>query len=257
MTSPASTVAVGGLLREAFRGFTLVFRRMTARGACAKSFANCIGHLTVAVFLASSIARAVAADVRIEENQSPRTIHISGIFIPEDFHRLDAKLEQMEKRRPLTDITVTLDSSGGTHFEALRLGLLLHRKGMGTQIMPGARCFSACASIFFGGFDRKTGRPNRVAHEGSRLGVHRAFRMTPFDGGTSLPLRRRSVPSDREVFAAAKLYFADMRVSEKIWRMFMETPPEGIYIVTPSDMAESDITFVPASRADAQVRPQP
>ena len=31
----------------------------------------------------------------------------------------------------------------------------------------------------------------------------------------------------------------------------METPPEDMYIVTPSDMAESDITFVPASRADA------
>ena len=42
-----------------------------------------------------------------------------------------------------------------------------------------------------------------------------------------------------------------MRVSEKIWRMFEETPPEGMYIVTPSDMAESDITFVPASKADA------
>ena len=42
-----------------------------------------------------------------------------------------------------------------------------------------------------------------------------------------------------------------MRVSEKIWRMFEETPPEDMYIVTPSDMAESDITFVPASKADA------
>jgi hypothetical protein len=43
-----------------------------------------------------------------------------------------------------------------------------------------------------------------------------------------------------------------MRVSEKIWRMFEETPPEGMYIMTPSDMAESDITFVPASKADAR-----
>ena len=42
-----------------------------------------------------------------------------------------------------------------------------------------------------------------------------------------------------------------MRVSEKILRMFEETPPEDMYIVTPSDMAESDITFVPASKADA------
>ena len=112
--------------------------------------------------------------------------------------------------------------------------------------MPGATCFSACAIIFFGGFDRKTGRPNRVAHEGARLGVHRF----------SPPRRLPAHPGEvyRHGFATAKLYFADMRVSEKIWRMFEETPPEGMYIMTPSDMAENDITFVPASCGPAMVR---
>ena len=101
-------------------GFILVFRRtISARKSCAKSFANRIGHWTVAVFFALSIARPVAADVRIEENQNPRTIHIFGKFLPQDFNRLDAMLEQMEKRRPLTDITVTFDSPGGAHFEGL------------------------------------------------------------------------------------------------------------------------------------------
>ena len=147
----------------------------SARKSCAKSFAKRIGHWTVAVFFALSIATPVAAYVRIEENQNSRTIHIFGTFLPQDFNRLDGMLEQMEKRRPLTDITVTLDSTGGAHVEGVRLGLLLHRKGIGTQIMPGATCFSACAAIFFGGFDRKTGKPNRVAHEGSRLGVHRSY----------------------------------------------------------------------------------
>jgi hypothetical protein len=160
---------------------------------------------------------------------------------------LDARLEQMEKRRPLTDITVTLDSPGGAGFEAKSLGLLLHQKGIGTQIMPGATCFSACAAIFFGGFDRKTGRPNRVAHEGSRLGVHRSIQWMNLRGGGTI----RSDEIDRRAFAAHKLYFDYMRVSEKIWRMLMETPPEDMYIVTPSDMAESDITFVPASMAEA------
>ena len=220
-------------------GFIMVFRRtIFARKSCAKSFANRIGHWTVAVFFALSIATPVAADVRIEV-QNPRTIHIFGKILAQDFNRLDAMLEQMEKRRPLTDITVTLDSLGGAYFEGQRLGLLLHRKGIGTKIMPGATCFSACATIFFGGFDRKTGRPNRVAHEGARLGVHR-FSPDP-----------QSALRNRYAFAAARLYFADMGVSEKIWRMFEETPPEDMHIVTPSDMAESDITFVPASKADA------
>jgi hypothetical protein len=151
------------------------------------------------------------------------------------------------ERRGLAAVTVTLDSPGGAHFEGLRLGLLLQRKGIGTRIMPRATCFSACASIFFGGFNRKTGKPNRVAHEGSRLGVHR---MTHVSGIWSAEIERR-------VGAAAQVYFADMRLSEKVRRMFTETPPHDIYILTLSDMAESDITFVPSSGADSRPRKQP
>jgi hypothetical protein len=106
-----------------------------------------------AVFMPS----ASAAEIRLEETQNPSavTIHVSGKFVREDFHRLDAMLEKIEKRSPRALITVTLDSPGGAHFEALRTGLLLQRKGVGTRLLPGATCLSACASIFFGGFDRK------------------------------------------------------------------------------------------------------
>ena len=111
-------------------------------------FSGHFWYWTVAFFFAFAFTRPVAADVRIEENPQWVTIHIHGRFRPQDFHRLGAMLEQMEKRRPLTDVTVTLDSPGGNHFEALRLSLLLHRKGIGTQIQPGSTCFSACASVF-------------------------------------------------------------------------------------------------------------
>ena len=204
---------------------------------------------TAAVFFALSITRTLAGDIRVDEKQDPPsvTIHIAGKFLQQDFNQLDAMLEQIERRRGLAAVTVTLDSPGGAHFEGLRLGLLLQRKGIGTRIMPGATCFSACASIFFGGFNRKTGKPNRVAHEGSRLGVHR---MTHDSGIWSAEIERR-------VGAAAQVYFADMRLSEKVRRMFTETPPHDIYILTPSDMAESDITFVPSSGADSRPRKQP
>jgi hypothetical protein len=227
----------------------MFFRRTVyARESIARPLTSSIGRWAVAVLFAFFIARPVAADVRVEEKQNPRSIkiHIFGKFIAKDFHQLDAMLEEIEKDRAPVGITVTLDSPGGAHFEGLRLGLLLQRKGIGTQILPGATSFSACASIFFGGFNRKTGRPNRVAHEGSRLGVHRASLLT-----------RATDENERRLFAAAKLYFADMGVSEKIWRMFMETPPQDIYIVTPSDMTESNITFMPASKASAQLAHKP
>jgi hypothetical protein len=185
-----------------------------------------------------------AAEIRLEEKTNPAsaTIHISGNFLRQDFHRLDALLEQIEKRSPRAVVTLTLDSPGGAHFEGLRTGLLVHRKGIGTRILPGSTCFSACASIFFGGFDRKAGKPNRVAHEGARLGVHR---MAHVSGPKSEAIERR-------VRAAAEAYLADIGVSEKIRRMFLQTGPQDMYVLTPSDMAESDITFVRSAKGDAQ-----
>jgi hypothetical protein len=62
-------VAAPDAVMSPLLGFILGFRRtIFARKSCAKSFANRIGHWTVAVFFALSIARPVAADVRIEEN---------------------------------------------------------------------------------------------------------------------------------------------------------------------------------------------
>jgi hypothetical protein len=51
---------------------------------------------------------------------------------------------------------------------------------------------------------------------------------------------------ERRVATAARSYFADVRVSDKIRTMFLETPPDRIYVLSPADMAESDIIFVRA-----------
>jgi hypothetical protein len=75
------------------------------------------------------------------------------------------------------------------------------------------------------------------------LGVHRMVHVSgPW-----------SEVSERRVAAAAQSYLADVRVSKRLERMFLETPPNEMYIVTPSDMAESNITFVPSSRAKARL----
>ena len=96
---------------------------------------------TAAVFFALSITRTLAGDIRVDEKQDPPsvTIHIAGKFLQQDFNQLDAMLEQIERRRGLAAVTVTLNSPGGAHFEGLRLGLLLQRKGIGTRSCLGRR----------------------------------------------------------------------------------------------------------------------
>jgi hypothetical protein len=103
----------------------MFFRRTVyARESIARPLTSSIGRWAVAVLFAFFIARPVAADVRVEEKQNPRSIkiHIFGKFIAKDFHQLDAMLEEIEKDRAPVGITVTLDSPGGAHFEGLKAG---------------------------------------------------------------------------------------------------------------------------------------
>src|SRR5215203_3105693 len=110
-------------------------------------------------------APTASADVPIDEKPGAITIRIEGKITAQDFNRLDANIEELAKRRGGREITVVLNSPGGVHFAGLRLGLLFKRNGVHTVILPGAVCFSACSSAFFGGFDKRTGKFIRTAHE--------------------------------------------------------------------------------------------
>jgi len=190
-------------------------------------------------------ASAALADVRIDENPDAITIWIEGKITTQDFNRLDAKIEQLAKKRGTREITAVLNSPGGVHFAGLRLGLLFKKNGVQTVVPPGALCASACSSVFFGGYDRRAGKPSRMVHETSRVGVHRMYRA---DGGVS------GVEKRTRVERGARWYFDEISVSAKVRSKFFETPPEQMYFLTPEDMAESDIRFVPKAAANPQER---
>ena len=180
------------------------------------------------------------ADIRWQEGPSGLAvaIRLDGKFERQDYYRLEALVGEIEKRKPVPEMILVLNSPGGAHFEALRAGLLVQRKGIGTRVMPGAHCYSACASIFFAGTDRMTGKPDRVAHEGSKIGVHRPSQ------DLSTPSKLWSERDERRVHNAVAAYLGDVHVSEKIRAKFLETEPAQIYLLTPADMAENGITFV-------------
>lgn len=57
------------------------------------------------------------------------------------------------------DTWLCLDSPGGSLAEALRMGQVLRAGGMGTRILAGRECLSACAILFMSGsvFDPRCG----------------------------------------------------------------------------------------------------
>ena len=195
-----------------------------------------IGRRLATSLAALACTAAGAADVRLQEGPSGLVvaIRLDGEFRPQDYYRLEALVGELEKRKPVPEMILALNSPGGAHFEALRAGLLVQRKGIGTRVMPGAHCYSACASIFFAGTDRRTGKPDRVAYEGSSIGVHRPTQVSG----------RRSEQTDRRVYNAVAAYLGDVHISEKIRSRFLETDPAQLYLLTPADMAESGIAFV-------------
>jgi hypothetical protein len=203
-----------------------------------------IGRLLVMTGLAALASTAVgAADIRLQEGPSGLAvaIRLDGKFEPQDYYRLETLVAELEKRKPVPEMILVLNSPGGAHFEALRAGLLVQRKGIGTRVMPGAYCHSACASIFFAGTNRRTGKPDRVAYEGSEIAVHRPYQ------DLSRPSRLANERDERRVYNAVAAYLGDVHISEKIRAKVLETDPAKLYVLTPADMAESGITFVPST----------
>ena len=191
--------------------------------------------LPTACLMGPLLSPAHAADIRVEAGpgSGPVTIYLEGRIGPSDLAMMELRLDQIAKQKPRPEIIVALNSPGGDHFQGLRIGLLLRRSGVGTVVLPGKSCWSACSSIFFGGYDLKAGRPNRVAYSNAQIGVHQ---MAPTSGTVPDHVHKR-------VFNAAKQFLTDVEVSSRIQDKLFETSPWGMYILTTADMAESNISI--------------
>lgn len=128
--------------------------------------------LLMLLFIAASVLPAVA-DERIGafvvSDQSQSAILLDGeigVGTPLEFRRALAL-------RPDAKVVV-LSSDGGLVASALLIADDIHTKGLSTVIPEGARCYSACAFIFFAGKERLA--------EGE-LGVHQMWSETPDPSG--------------------------------------------------------------------------
>ncbi|MFD0937828.1 hypothetical protein ACFQ12_21935 [Methylobacterium trifolii] len=187
-------------------------------------------------------AGARAADIALDlgHSTSASLVRLSGTILPRELYKVEDVVAEARQKRPGKPIVFVLNSRGGHHFEGMVIGLFLKRKGIGTAIPPGATCESACGSIFFGGSNARTGKPDRVVYEGGRLGVHRWRRA---DGG-QLTVQE----SDRAQGGAA--WFLDqVAISKAVQTKVFETPPASMYYLTAEDLAGSTIPLRSAAAA--------
>jgi hypothetical protein len=133
----------------------------------------------------------------------------------------------------------------------MAVGRAVKQEGLPTAVVPGATCASACSKIFFGGFNRETGRPDRTAYGTARIGVHHwrhNLRVHGWD--VTLP----TTPARTEEFKRKLHLFDDeMRVSQQIRERGEQTSAAQVYFLTWLDMKGSEIARASAFEELAQL----
>jgi hypothetical protein len=143
------------------------------------------------------------------------TVRITGTITDateESFYRL---LDQERIR------TVELDSGGGQVYAALGIADRIHKLGINTWVMPGAKCYSACSLIFLAG-------EMRLAD--GLLGVHQ---IRSGEQNNSLT---QAVVAD--IFAALSSY----GTPDELVAVMLRTPPEEMYVFTPEEIDRLGVT---------------
>ena len=117
-----------------------------------------------------------------------------------------------------------LQSPGGAVPEALSLGRHLRRAGLGTRVLAGEYCLSACPYLLAGG-------ATRVIHPDATVGVHQHY----FGRNTLLPAFV-AVEDIQAGQAEVVGYLDAMGIDLRVMRHALATPPDEIYVLLPEEL---------------------
>ncbi len=141
---------------------------------------------------------------------------------------------------------LALDSDGGALEEGMAVARLLRERGIGTVVGPRARCHSACAMIFFGGYDRSARVARRVALPGARIGVHRPRLASA--GADRENLRGSSVNQVYEVLqqrVADQIRFMnEVEMPPRVQERLFATSHDSIHILTRAELASAGVVVM-------------
>ncbi|SPF78427.1 hypothetical protein [Pseudoprimorskyibacter insulae] len=121
---------------------------------------------------------------------------------------------------------LVLQSPGGSVQDALILGRDLRRLGIGTQMLDGEFCYSACPYLLAGGAERDIS-------EVASVGVHQHY-----FGENSLLPAFTAVEDIQRGQAEVMRYLSDMGIDPLVMQPAMSTPPDEIYILLPEELRQ-------------------
>ncbi|MCK0167224.1 hypothetical protein MWU52_06650 [Jannaschia sp. S6380] len=152
------------------------------------------------------------------------TLSLRGAIAAGDGARI---ADALRRTRPAT---VLLDSPGGSVADAVQIGRAIRDVGAGTRLPDGAVCLSACPYVFAGGMTRRVG-------DAARLGVH----QHSYGASTILPALL-AVEDIQQGQAEVLDHLSAMGIDLRIMGPALATPADEIYILTPEELSEWNVT---------------
>ncbi|APX21611.1 MAG: hypothetical protein CML50_23765 [Rhodobacteraceae bacterium] len=131
--------------------------------------------------------------------------------------------DRIDSAEPAVE-TVILQSPGGSVRDALELGRHLRAGGIGTRLLRGEICYSACPYLFAGG-------ETREVEEGASVGVHQHY----FGESTILPAFV-AVEDIQRGQGEVMIYLEDMGIDPLVMSHALTTPADEIYLLLPEEL---------------------
>jgi hypothetical protein len=152
-------------------------------------------------------------------------ILVSGRIGVGDSERFTSFLEGMPARPQM----VALHSPGGIVQEALKIGRRIRNEGLTSGVLSGAYCMSSCPYLLAGGLER-TVSLNAI------VGVHQHYYEQP----KLLPVVF-AVEQIQSAQGETMEFLIEMGVDPSLMVYSLKTPPEQIYALVKSELAETRI----------------
>ena len=181
---------------------------------------------TIGIFmLALGLTSPAIGDVTVGPNG--RDISVHGTITPGDVTLFTKSLEE-SKGRGL--IFLTLDSPGGDVYAAMTMGRLARRSAAFAAVPAYGRCDSSCVLLLVGASKRLVL---------GQVGLHRPYLF--LEPGLPRPREAQIIA----MFESVRTYFKEMNISDQVYDVMMNTPPERMIIFAMRPQGHAIHTLIP------------
>lgn len=155
-------------------------------------------------------------------------LSLTGSIDPGSFERVQAEIAARGEYVK----QVSLNSSGGSVTDAVKIGALMVVGEYTTVVEPGALCASSCPLILAGGKER-------LASKQSAIGVHQIYAMASAgDLPTGLAGVGTAMSEAQKTTAIITRYLNSTTVDPAMWLNALETPPDQLYYFRADELSK-------------------